>query len=137
MPLEGLTTCLHVLRCSDLPLTPSGLEKMLDNLGLSKVAAKKLFQRSKASDPRQLLKQLPDLVRTVTQIATFDAKIKRTKTHQHLYLPKDYSGSPTTSLYTPWTEAEVLAHLTAGWGESAISELRLEYLYGLEHEVSV
>ena len=110
---------------------------MLDNLGLSKVATKKLFQRSKASDPRQLLKQLPDLVRTVTQIATFDAKIKRTKTHQHLYLPKDYSGSPTTSLYTPWTEAEVLAHLTAGWGESAISELRLEYLYGPEHEVSV
>ena len=38
------------------------------------------------------------------------------------YLPKDYSGSPTASLYTPWTEAEVLAHLTAGWGEGAITE---------------
>jgi hypothetical protein len=80
--------------------------------------------------------QQPTLVRTTTQIATFNAKVKRTTAHQHLYLPKDYSGSPTTSLYTPWTEAEVLAHLTAGWGEGAISELRLEYLYGPELEVS-
>jgi len=76
------------------------------------------------------------LVRTATQIATFDAKVKRTKTHQHLYLPKDYSGSATTSIYTPWTEAEVLSHLTTGWGEGAISELKLEYLYGPEPEVS-
>ena len=49
---------------------------------------------------------------------------------------KGYSGSPTTSLYTPWTEAEVLAHLATGWGEGAISELKLEYLYGPEPEVS-
>ena len=33
--------------------------------------------------------------------------------HQHLFLPKDYSGSPTVSLYIPWTEAEVLSQLTA------------------------
>jgi hypothetical protein len=57
-------------------------------------------------------------------------------THQYLYLPKDYSGSPTTSLYTPWTEAEVLSHLATGWGEGAITELKLEYLYGPEPEVS-
>jgi hypothetical protein len=56
--------------------------------------------------------------------------------NQHLYLPKDYSGSPTTSLYTPWTEAEVLVHLATGWGESAITELKLEYLYRPEPEVS-
>ena len=62
--------------------------------------------------------------------------IKRKTTHRHLFLPKDYSGSPTASLYTPWTEAEVLAHLTAGWGEGAITELKLEYLYGPEPEVS-
>jgi len=76
------------------------------------------------------------LVRTATQIATFDAKVKRTKTHQHLFLPKDYSGSPATSIYTRWTEAEVLAHLATGWGVSAISDLQLEYLYGPEPEVS-
>jgi len=51
-------------------------------------------------------------------------------------LPKDYSGNPTASLYTPWTEAEVLAHLATGWGEGAITELKLEYLYGPEPEVS-
>ena len=55
---------------------------------------------------------------------------------QHLFLPKDYSGSPTTSIYTPWTEAEVLSHLATGWGEGAITELKLEYLYGPEPEVS-
>jgi len=51
-------------------------------------------------------------------------------------LPKDYSGSPTASIYTPWTEAEVLSHLATGWGEGAITELKLEYLYGPEPEVS-
>jgi len=30
----------------------------------------------------------------------------------------------------------VLSHLAAGWGEGAISELKLEYLYGPEPEVS-
>ena len=55
---------------------------------------------------------------------------------QHLFLPKDYSGSPTVSLYTPWTEAEVLSHLTDGWGSDTISDLKLEYLYGPEPEVS-
>jgi hypothetical protein len=54
----------------------------------------------------------------------------------HLYLPNDYSGSPTASLYTLWTEAEVLAHLATGWGEGAISNLKLECLYGPEPEVS-
>ena len=58
------------------------------------------------------------------------------RTDQHLFLPKDYSGSPTTSIYTPWTEAEVLAHLATGWGEGAITEFNLEYLYGPELEVS-
>ena len=127
---------MELIKTGELPLTPLGLEKMQDNLGLSKGAAKKLFQRSKASDPKRLLTQLPTLVRTATQIATFKAGNERKTPHRHLYLPKDYSGSPTTSLYTPWTEAEVLAHLATGWGEGAISELKLEYLYGPEPEVS-
>jgi len=127
---------MELIKTGDLPLTPLGLEKIQDNLGLSKGAAKKLFQRSKASDPKQLLTQLPTLVRTTVQIATFKAGNERKTTHRHLFLPKDYSGSPTTSIYTPWTEAEVLAHLAAGWGEGAITELKLEYLYGPEPEVS-
>ena len=127
---------IELIRTGDLPLTPLGLEKMQDNLGLSKGAAKKLFQRSKASDPKLLLTQLPALIRTATQIATFKAGNERKTTHRHLYLPKDYSGSPTTSIYTPWNEAEVLSHLATGWGEGAISELKLEYLYGPEPEVS-
>ena len=127
---------MELIKTGDLPLTPLGLEKMRPDLGLSKEAIKKLVQRSKASDPKRLLAQLPDLVRTTTQIATFKAGAKRKTIHQHLFLPKDYSGSPTTSIYTPWTEAEVLSHLTTGWDEGAITELRLEYLYGPEPEVS-
>ena len=76
------------------------------------------------------------MVRTTVQIATFDAKAKRKTTHQHLVLPKDYSGSPTVILYTPWTDVEVLAHLEQGLGVGAITELRLDYLYGPEPEVS-
>ncbi|MDB2615225.1 hypothetical protein N9Y87_04095 [Planktomarina temperata] len=111
---------------------------MQPDLGYAGASSRKLFQsdRSKASDPKRLLTQLPTLVRTTTQIATFKAKVKRTTIHRHLYLPKDYSGSPTASLYTPWTEAEVLSHLTTGWGEGAITELKLEYLYVPEAEVS-
>ena len=82
------------------------------------------------------LLMLPDLFQTATQIATFKAGDKRKTLHQHLFLPKDYSGSPTGSLYTPWTEAEVHDHLTAGWGQATISDLGLEYLYRPQPEVS-
>ena len=47
-----------------------------------------------------------------------------------------HQGSPTTSLYTPWSKEEAKAYLTAGWGEGAITEFNLEYLYGPEPEVS-
>ena len=57
-------------------------------------------------------------------------------THQHLFLPKDHSGSPTTSIYTEWSKKEAEAYLTTGWGEGAITEFNLEYLYGPEPEVS-
>ena len=127
---------MELINKGDLPLTALGLEKMRPDLGLSKEATNKLVQRSKASNPKRLLTQLPDLVGTATQIATFKAGAKRKTIHQHLYLPKDYSGSPTVSLYTPWTEAEVLSDLTAGWGDGAITGLKLEYLYGPEPEVS-
>ena len=70
------------------------------------------------------------------QLATFKAGDKRKTTHQHLFLPKDYSGSPTTSIYTEWSKKEAKAYLTAGWGSGAITELNLEYLYGPEPEVS-
>jgi len=70
------------------------------------------------------------------QIATFKSGDKRKTYHQHLFLPKDYSGSPTVSLYTPWVDAEVLAHLEQGWGVGSITDLQLDYLYGPEPEVS-
>ena len=43
---------------------------------------------------------------------------------------------PTVTLYTPWTEAEVLAHLEQGWGVGAVIDLQLDYLYRPEAEVS-
>ena len=118
--------------------TPLGLEKMRPDLGYSGASARKLFQadRSKASNPKRLLTQLPDLIRTAAQLATFRAGDKRKTTHQHLFLPKDYSGSPTNSIYPPWTDEEAEVYLTTGWGSGAITEFKLEYLYGPEPEVS-
>ena len=55
---------------------------------------------------------------------------------KHLFLPKDYSGSPTTSIYTPWSKEEAEDYLTTGWGEGAITEFNLDHLYGPEPEVS-
>ena len=111
---------------------------MRSDLDYAGAKARMLYQpdRSKASDPKRLLTQLPDLLQSTTQIATFKAGDKRKTLHQHLFLPKDYSGSPTVSLYTPWTEAEVLSHLSDGWGSGTISDLKLEYLYGPEVKVS-
>ena len=91
----------------------------------------KLFNVSE--EPVSDLKDLSALLLRLEDDAT---DTERKTTHQHLFFPKDYSGSPTASLYTPWTEAEVLSHLATGWGEEAITELRLEYLYGPEPEVS-
>ena len=111
---------------------------MRPDLGYAGAKARMLYQpdRSKASDPKRLLTQLPELILTATQIATFKAGDKRKTIHQHLFLPKDYSGSPTTSIYTEWTDEEAEAFLTTGWGEGAITELNLKYLYGPEPEVS-
>jgi hypothetical protein len=129
---------MELIKTGDIPLTPLGLEKMRPDLGFAGASARKLFQsdRSKASNPKRLLTQLPDLVRTATQLATFKAGDKRKTIHQHLFIPKDYLGSPTTSIYTPWTDEEAEAYLTTGWGEGAITEFNLEYLYGPEPEVS-
>ena len=129
---------IELNKTDDLPLTPLGLEKMRPDLDYAGANARKLFQsdRLKASDPKRLLTQLPDLIRTTTQLAMFKAGDKRKTIHQHLFLPKDYSGSPTTSIYTPWTDKEAEAYLNSGWGSGAIMDLDLEYLYGPEAEVS-
>jgi len=67
---------------------------------------------------------------------TYWAYCKVKPPDQDLFLPKDYSGSPTVSLYTPWTEAEVPSYLAAGSGSDAITDLNLQYLYGPEAESS-
>ena len=129
---------MKLIKTGDVPLTTLGLEEMRSDLGFAGANARMLYQpdRSKTSDSKRLLTQLPDLVRTATQIATFKAGEKRKTLHQHLFLPKDYSGFPTTSIYTPWTDKEAEAYLATGWGEGAITEFKLEYLYGPEPEVS-
>ena len=129
---------IELIKSGDLPLKPLGLERMRRDLGYAGASARKLFQsdRSKASDPKRLLTQLTELIPTTTQIATFKAGDKRKTTHQHLFLPKGYSGSPTTSIYTPWTDEEAEDYLTTGWGEGAITEFKLDYLYGPEPGVS-
>jgi len=129
---------MKLIKTGDVPLTTLGLEEMRSDLGFAGANARMLYQpdRSKTSDSKRLLTQLPDLARTAAQVATFKAGDKRKTTHQHLFLPKGYSGSPTTSIYTPWTDEEAEAYLTARWGEGAITELNLDYLYGPEPEVS-
>ena len=100
---------MELINTGDLPLTAMGLEKVRHDLGYAGAKARMLFQsgRSKASDPKQLLTQLPDLIRT----DTFKAGAKRKTTHQHLFLPKNYTGSPINSVFTPWTSNEVQNHL--------------------------
>jgi hypothetical protein len=123
---------LELMKTGDLPLTALGLRNMRPDLGYSKDASDKVYQagRSKASHPESLLKQLPTLLRTSVQIATFRAGDKRKTTHMHLFLPKGYEGDPLLATYQLWTEGAVLEHLEKGWGKGAVIDLRLGFLYG-------
>ncbi|MDA8689348.1 hypothetical protein N9L87_04895, partial [Rhodobacteraceae bacterium] len=53
---------IELIKTGDLPLTPLGLEKMRPDLGHAGAKARMLYQpdRSKASDSKRLLTQLPD-----------------------------------------------------------------------------
>ena len=127
---------MELIKRGDIPLTPLGLEKMRPDLGYSGAKARMLFQpdRSKASDPKSLLFTLPTLVRTSSMIATFKADNKRKTTHSHLFLPKNYSGDPYASIFTPYTEAEVLSLLETGWGIGNVEDLQLSFLHGPEEQ---
>ena len=61
-------------------------------------------------------------------------KIERKTTHSHLFLPKEYSGDPYTSVFTHHTEAEVLSFLEDGWGIGNVEDLQLSFLYGPEDD---
>ena len=123
---------MELIKKGDLPLTPLGLEKMRSDLEMSKEAIKSLFRRSDADEPKSLILMLPDLVQTTTQLATFKAGDTRKTPHQNLFLQKDYSGPLTVSLYTAWTQAEVLSHLTSGKGSGTISDLDWSISTGLK-----
>ena len=129
---------MELIKQGDIPLTALGLEQMRPDLGYAGASARKLYQpdRSKASDPKRLLSSFPALVQTTVMIATFKAGNKRKTIQQHLFLPKDYTGKPTSSVFKRWTDAEVLAHLEVGWGDGSISDLELGFLYGPEPAVS-
>lgn len=127
---------VELIRNGNIPLTAKGMINMRPDLDLSLSAITKLIQRSKAHDPKQLISMLPTLLRTTTQIARFKAGKVRKTPHQHLYLPKTYSGEPTATTFTPWTEAEILEHLTSGWQDEEITELEVRFLFEREPEVS-
>ena len=63
------------------------------------------------------------------------AKLYKRKTFPNRFiLPKEYTGHPYASTFTPHTEAEVLSFLETGWGIDNISDLELSFLYGPEDE---
>ena len=125
---------MELIKQGNIPLTRKGLLALRPDLELSNEAAKKVVQRSKASNPKSLLFTLPTLVRTSTIIATFKAGNKRKTIHSHLFLPKEYSGDPYASVFNHHTEAEVLSLLETGWGIGNISDLQLSFLYGPEDD---
>ena len=127
---------MELIKTGDIPLTALGLEKMRPDLGLNKEATKSVYRRSKASDPKRLLSSFPALVQTSVMIATFKSGNKRKTIHQHLFLPKNYTGSPTSSAFKLWTEAEVLVHLELGWGDGNIFDLEVGFIYASEPAVS-
>tara|TARA_Y200000002_G_scaffold371755_1_gene368756 strand:- start:121 stop:306 length:186 start_codon:yes stop_codon:yes gene_type:complete len=56
--------------------------------------------------------------------------------HRPTPLPEGLFRLPHHQYLYQWTDKEAEDYLTTGWGSSAITELKLEYLYGPEPEVS-
>ena len=127
---------MELIKRGNVPLTRKGLLALRPDLELSDEAAKKVVQRSKASNPKSLLFTLPTLVRTSTMMATFKAGNQRKTIHSHLFLPKNYSGDPYASVFNHQTKAEVLSLLESGWGEGNITDLLLSFLHDDQPEVS-
>jgi hypothetical protein len=50
-------------------------------------------------------------------------------------MSEDVTILTSASTYTEWSKEEAEDYLTSGWGEGAITEFNLEYLYGPEPEV--
>jgi hypothetical protein len=67
-------------------------------------------------------------------LTTFKAGNKRKTTHSHLFLPKEYSGDPYASVFTPYTEAEVPSFPETSWGIGDVEDLQLSFLYGPEDD---
>ena len=67
-------------------------------------------------------------------ISTFKVGSKCKTTHSHLFLPNEYSGDPYTSVFTPYTEAEVLSLLEIGRVIGNVEDLQLLFLYGPEDD---
>ena len=131
---KGLS--MQLFKPGSLPLKRLALETIRPDLGYVGVKAPMLFQpdRSKASDPKSLLSSLPALVRISTIVATHKFGNKRKTIHSHLFLPKNYSGDPYTSIFTPHAEAEVLSLLESGWGIGNVEDLQLSFLHGPEDD---
>ena len=127
---------VELVKHGNVPLTVKGMMKTRPDLGLSLEATKSLYRRSRASDPKQLLAMLPVLLRTTAQVAIFKAGKIRKTTHQHIFLPKNYSGNPTVTTFTPWTEEEIRDHLTSGWQDEEITYLQVGFLFEGEPEFS-
>lgn len=127
---------VELMKHGEVPLTVKGMIKTRPDLGFSHEATKSLYRRSRAGDPKQLIAMLPSLLRTTAQLATFKAGNVRKTTHRHLFLPKNYSGNPTASTFTPWTEEEIREHLTTGWQDETITDLEVRFVFEGTPEVS-
>ena len=118
---------MQLIKPGSLPLKRLALEKIRPDLGYVGAKAPMLFQpdRSKVSDPKDLLSSLPALVRISTIVTTHKFGNKRKTIHSHLFLPKNYSRDPYSSIFTPYTVAEVLSLLESGWGIGNVEDLWL------------
>jgi len=89
---------------------------MCPDLEQAGTSTRKLFRADgfKVLDPQLPSIQLAQNCHNHTQIATFRTTVKRTTTHHVFFLPKDYSGSPTASIYNPWAEVEAVTYLISG-----------------------
>jgi hypothetical protein len=92
---------IELMRNGNVAPIEKGVTKMHLNWNLSLDSAKKAITRSWESDPRQQIAMLLSLLRNTAQLATFKAGEVRKTTHQHLFLPKIYSGNPIASAFPP------------------------------------
>jgi type IV secretory pathway protease TraF len=118
----------ELIEKGDMPLTAKGMFKMRPDLFENANAASKALSRSILSNPKKLLRVLPEQLRATLTEVTFRAEGARLL-QKHLFLPRIDSSERSVLVWKGLEIDEITAHLEQGWGEGNVRDIELRFVH--------